>query len=45
MDDKPKMYRCEATKHFTNNKSVYKSYNDNNTKIYDRNEIHIHIKP
>ena len=30
MSDKPKMYRCEAKKEFTNNRSVYTSYNNKN---------------
>jgi hypothetical protein len=40
MSDKPKMYRCDKGKQFNNNRSVYVSYNDNNTfKVYDSNEI------
>ena len=40
MIDKPKMYQCDRGKKFNNNRSVYTSYNDNNTfKVYDSNEI------
>ena len=40
MTDKPKMYQCDRGKKFNNNRSVYASYNDNNTfKVYDSNEI------
>ena len=39
MSDKPKMYRCDNKKIFNNNKSIYASYNDNNIKIYDTNDI------
>lgn len=47
MSDKPKMYRCNAKKEFTNNRSVYASYNDNHknnantniNKVYNTNEI------
>ena len=40
MSDKPKMYRCDKGTQFNNNRSVYVSYNDNNTfKVYDSNEI------
>ena len=38
--DKPKMYKCQNKKVFNNNRSVYASYNDNNSfKIYDTNDI------
>lgn len=41
MSDKPKMYRCESGKEFHNNRSIYASYSDNNSKvnIYNTNEI------
>lgn len=39
MSDKPKMYRCDTKKRFNNNKIVYASYNDNNIKVYDTNDI------
>ena len=40
MSDKANMYRCDRGKKFNNNRSVYTSYNDNNTfKVYDSNEI------
>ena len=40
MSDKPKMYRCTDKKEFNNNRSVFISYDNNNTfKVYDTNEI------
>lgn len=43
MSDKPKMYRCDTKKEFTNNKSVYTSYSNNtytnNLSVYDINEV------
>lgn len=43
MSDKPKMYRCNTKKEFTNNRSVYASYSDNinsnNNRVYNTNEI------
>ena len=39
MDNKSKMYRCDNTKEFNNNRIVYASYNDNNNVLYDINDI------
>lgn len=42
MSDKPKMYRGEIKKEFTNNRSVYSTYSDNynnSFKVHDINEI------
>lgn len=40
MGNKPEMYRCNNGKVFNNNRSVYASYNDNNSNIiYNSNDI------
>ena len=36
MSDRPKMYRCETNKSFTNNQNIYASYQSNNNhKVTD----------
>lgn len=43
MSNKPEMYKGNIKKEFTNNRSIYTSYNDNYNeninKVYDTNEI------
>lgn len=44
MSDKPKMYKCDMKKEFSNNRSVYASYNDdrnsiNNNVVYDTSDV------
>lgn len=43
MTNKPEMYKGSIKKEFTNNRSIYASYNDsyneNINKVYDTNEI------
>ena len=40
MDNKSKLYRCDKIKVFNNNRSVYASYeNDNSNIVYNSNDI------
>lgn len=39
MSDRPKMYRGSIEKKFNNNRSVYASYDNDNIKVYNTNDI------